>query len=103
MSLFPPFSPLSFLQISFFSFRSPATENVVLQQYNDHLLQLQQHGSKPSSWMKDAHDVPKTVGLFPAIGVLYLLGVLVVGFVTHRQKLKEIREEVRYIDPPPLY
>ncbi|CAI7648263.1 unnamed protein product [Penicillium viridicatum] len=49
--------------------------------------------SKPSSWMKDAHDVPKTARPFSAIGVLYLLGVLFVGFVTHRQKLKEIREE----------
>ncbi|KAJ5214608.1 hypothetical protein N7449_001777 [Penicillium cf. viridicatum] len=32
--------------------------------------------TKPSSWMKDAHDLPKTVPLFAIIYSIYLLGQL---------------------------
>ncbi|CAI7648371.1 unnamed protein product [Penicillium viridicatum] len=49
--------------------------------------------TKPSSWMKDAHDLPKTVPLFAIIYSIYLFGQLLVGVVTHRQKLKKIRAE----------
>ncbi|KAJ5968395.1 hypothetical protein N7501_004643 [Penicillium viridicatum] len=49
--------------------------------------------TKPSSWMKDTHDLPKTVPLFAIIYSVYLFGQLLVGFVTHRQKLKKIGAE----------
>ncbi|KGO73147.1 hypothetical protein PITC_003360 [Penicillium italicum] len=48
---------------------------------------------KPHTWMKDVHDLPRTVGLFSIIYAIYLVGRVVVGYLTHLQKLRKIRAE----------
>ncbi|OQD67941.1 hypothetical protein PENPOL_c003G00933 [Penicillium polonicum] len=45
--------------------------------------------TKPSSWMKDAHDLPKTVPLFAIIYSNYLFGQLLVGKIEKCPKRTE--------------
>ncbi|OQD67481.1 hypothetical protein PENPOL_c003G02142 [Penicillium polonicum] len=50
--------------------------------------------SETTSWVKDAQDLQKTIPLVAILGILYLMGKLLLGWVRHKQRLEQIQEEV---------
>lgn len=51
------------------------------------------NGSETTSWVKDAQDLQKTIPLVAVLGILYLMGKLLLGWVRHKQRLEQIQEE----------
>ncbi|CAI7648164.1 unnamed protein product [Penicillium viridicatum] len=52
------------------------------------------NGPETTSWVKDAQDLQKTIPLVAILGILYLMGKLLLGWVRHKQRLEQIQEEV---------
>ncbi|KAJ6123628.1 hypothetical protein N7471_010945 [Penicillium samsonianum] len=49
--------------------------------------------SKPSSWVTEVQDLRKTLPLFAVMYTVYLVGQILLGWVRHKQKLKQIHAE----------